>query len=548
MTRLNTNRCVWTVAILALLGLPAIAVAQGNGAGSSYQAARASIERQLEESLAELAALRERIVTERDPLSAELTELQSLQAQRKLEAEQASKDFDARTVENQAMLSEVERQKKRVATISKYISDYGELFESRLHIGELPNYQDKITRSRLALSSQEVTEAELYSMQMEVLQDSISRLEGVLGGTRFEGTAVNQSGDVVDGTYLLIGPTAVFSSKDGKTVGTAEQRLGSLAPTVLVYPEDKDAALAASLVSTGTGSWPLDPTGGDAHKMAATKETILDEVKKGGALMWPIGILAGLGLLVSLYKWGSLSLVRRPSKRRMKRLLQAVADQDQSQALAEAEGVGGPVGRMLVAGVEHLDQPKELIEEVMYEKMIKSRLSLQGLLPFIAICAASAPLLGLLGTVTGIISTFKSITVFGSSDVTSLSGGISEALITTKFGLCVAIPSLLLHAFLSRKARGILGKMELAAVALVNQVSKTPFKPELQRDSVHTQVEQALSDLLQPMMRPEQSAPIAAAAEPRPSSSVEDLARAILAKHGTEHPVPPALKEGAAHA
>jgi hypothetical protein len=95
------------------------------------------------------------------------------------------------------------------------------------------------------------------------------------------------------------------------------------------------------------------------------------------------------------------------------------------------------------------------------------------LLPFIAICAASAPLLGLLGTVTGIISTFKLITVFGSGDVKTLSGGISEALITTEFGLIVAIPSLLLHAFLSRKARGVIGQMETAAVAFVNQVSKS---------------------------------------------------------------------------
>jgi hypothetical protein len=75
--------------------------------------------------------------------------------------------------------------------------------------------------------------------------------------------------------------------------------------------------------------------------------------------------------------------------------------------------------------------------------------------------------------VTGIINTFKLITVFGSGDVKSLSGGISEALITTKFGLIVAIPSLLLHAFLSRKAKGITDQMEKAAVAFVNQVMRT---------------------------------------------------------------------------
>ena len=86
-------------------------------------------------------------------------------------------------------------------------------------------------------------------------------------------------------------------------------------------------------------------------------------------------------------------------------------------------------------------------------------------------CASSAPLLGLLGTVTGIINTFKQITIFGSGDVKQLSGGISEALITTKFGLIVAIPSLLLHAYLSRKARAVTSEMEAQAVQFANEVA-----------------------------------------------------------------------------
>ena len=148
----------------------------------------------------------------------------------------------------------------------------------------------------------------------------------------------------------------------------------------------------------------------------------------------------------------------------------------------------------------------------MYEQVLTTRLRLQGLLPFIAICAASAPLLGLLGTVTGIINTFKMITIFGSGDVKSLSGGISEALITTKFGLIVAIPSLLLHAFLSRKARGVVGRMEAAGVAFINQIGKTPMtRPADERrreaieagkadpEAVRAQVGEILKDLLGPV-------------------------------------------------
>ena len=137
----------------------------------------------------------------------------------------------------------------------------------------------------------------------------------------------------------------------------------------------------------------------------------------------------------------------------------------------------GPVGRMLLTGVRHIREPRELIEEVMYEQVLSTRLRLERLLPFVSIAAASAPLLGLLGTVTGIINTFSLMTVFGTGDIKTLSSGISEALITTEYGLIVAIPALLFHSFLSRKARGVINRMEKAGLAFVNQLGKTPFLP-----------------------------------------------------------------------
>jgi biopolymer transport protein ExbB len=97
-------------------------------------------------------------------------------------------------------------------------------------------------------------------------------------------------------------------------------------------------------------------------------------------------------------------------------------------------------------------------------------------LPFIAISATSAPLLGLLGTVTGIMNTFTLMTVFGTGDVKTLSSGISEALITTEYGLIVAIPSLLIHSFLSRKAKSITDEMDKAAIVFGNEVARMKLK------------------------------------------------------------------------
>src|SRR5690606_40778867 len=95
---------------------------------------------------------------------------------------------------------------------------------------------------------------------------------------------------------------------------------------------------------------------------------------------------------------------------------------------------------------------------------------------FIAIAAAAAPLMGLLGTVTGMIKTFNLITVFGTGDAKSLSSGISEALVTTELGLIVAIPCLILHGLLSRLARRKLGQMEQVAIAFINGIARRKDK------------------------------------------------------------------------
>ena len=108
------------------------------------------------------------------------------------------------------------------------------------------------------------------------------------------------------------------------------------------------------------------------------------------------------------------------------------------------------------------------MEEALYEKYLAAQPPLQKGLALIAIASATAPLLGLLGTVTGMIHTFDLIDIFGTGDAKSLASGISEALITTKFGLIVAIPALIIHALMRRKVQGIKATMEMISLAFLN--------------------------------------------------------------------------------
>jgi biopolymer transport protein ExbB len=441
----------------------------------SFERADLSVQKKLEAGLAELTALRQKIVMEKIPLSRRLRDLEDGLTEVRRDYQQTTRTLDSRTLDLTNLRSEIQSREQEKAYLSNLLGEYIRNFESRLHIAELHRYEDVLESAKLAPENSNLSDLEIYQAQAALVSASLERLENALGGDKFNGPAIGPGGLVKEGVFVLVGPAAIFRSDDGKVVGTAEQRLGSLEPAVIAFENSGDESAAAKTAANGVGRFPLDPTLGNAHKMEATKQTLWEHISKGGLTMIPILGLAFAALLVAIFKWLQLSRMRSPNNEQINVLLHVVSEHDQTTAAEVAASINGPAGEMLGAGIEHIREPRDLIEEVMFEKILSAKLKLESWLPFIAISASSAPLLGLLGTVTGIINTFKLITVFGSGDVKSLSGGISEALITTEFGLIVAIPSLLLHAFLSRKSRGTIDQMEKAAIALMNQLGKTPY-------------------------------------------------------------------------
>lgn len=438
----------------------------------TFEHADNSIQKKLEDSLAELTALRQKIVMEKIPLSRELSDLEDELTVVRREYQQTTRLLDSRTLDLTNLRSEIKSREQEKSYLSNLLSEYIRNFESRLHIAELHRYDEVLEAAKLAPENSNLSDQEVYQAQAALVSASLERLQNALGGDRFAGTAVSEGGLMKQGTFLLVGPAALFSSEDGKVVGTAEQRLGSLEPAVIGFEESADSKAAEKLVANSSGRFPLDPTLGNAHKMEQTKETIWENIQKGGLTMIPILGLALAALSVAVFKWFELSRLEAPSEKKINAIMTAVERDDMASATEAAADIKGPAGEMLGVGIEHINEPRDLVEEVMFEKVLSAKLKLEKLLPFVAITASAAPLLGLLGTVTGIINTFKLITVFGSGDVKSLSGGISEALVTTMWGLIVAIPALLLHAFLSRKARGMIDQMEKCAVSFINQLTK----------------------------------------------------------------------------
>ena len=469
-------RVVLLALCLAAVGGPA-AVAQQSDDGS-FDRATTEAEADLQSALAELSALRERIASEKLPMARELNGLEGDLVKVRSEFEDVSRTLDTRNLDLANLRTEVEAREAEKSYLATLLDEYVRNYETRIHIAELQRYRGAIETAREAPERPDLTPAEVFEAQLAMIDASLDRLDAVLGGDRFEGTAVGESGVVQNVEFAVIGPIALYHAP-GQGVGIAEQRLGSLEPNMSKLDDPEMAAAAVALFTNGSGPMPFDPTLGNASKIEETEDTVWQQVEKGGPVMWPILILAGSALLVALYKWFQLARVPKVSRRKVAALLKTLQRSDAKTAAKLAADMRGPTGEMLQAAVDHAHEQRELLEEVMFEKILETRLKLQSLLSFIALAASAAPLLGLLGTVTGMINTFKLITVFGTGDARTLSSGISEALLTTQYGLIVAIPSLLLYAFLSRRVRRTLDGMEKTAISFVNRLALAEQEPRL---------------------------------------------------------------------
>lgn len=440
-----------------------------------------TVQQNLESALQELDAVRSLIKGESVALTRELNHLQRERVEAREEFDRVRGALDRRSLEINNLNRQFEARTKSSDYLMGLFNDYLGNWESRLHISEVPRYQPVISDTRAASENPNLPPAEKFRGNMDTLEVSLHRLKQLVGGVRFEGRAAGPDGRVKDGTFLYTGPLAAFASHDGELAGEAELIPNQSEAAVLDYGPGRDLDPVRSLVEQGNGELPFDASLGNARKLAATEETVREHMAKGGIVMFPLLGMFGIAMLIALYKWIAFAISPKPGAKQVKHLYQTLEQGDADQAQALVGKMKGNMAVMFQAGIEHLQDPKDLIEEVMYEKMLDTRFKLNRLLPFIAVCAASAPLLGLLGTVTGIINTFKLLTVFGSGDVKALSSGISEALITTEYGLIVAIPSLLAHAFLSRTAKSKMDRMEQSAILFLSAVethrSQQPPQP-----------------------------------------------------------------------
>jgi biopolymer transport protein ExbB len=429
----------------------------------------------LEKALTELADVRKQIEAEKLPLAREVNGLEQQVIDQKAALQKAERFQENQLVELNSLKNQVKARNEEVKYVGALLSEYSRAFRTRTHVAEAARIKPVLDAYDAATVSVDLSEAERVARQGELLNAALDRVQRIAGGEQFEISVLGLTGKMERGKVALMGPVAVFASSETPLVGIVQLELNKADPSVFPLP-DGMAAAARELATTGKGSIDLDSTLGGAIKVASIRESFWEHIMKGGVVIYPMIALAVAAILVGLIKWIQLSKVRLASGTDLQDVLDELEKGDRKAAKARASAIPGPAGEMLVTAVEHVDEKKEYIEEVLYEKMLATKPRLESLLPFIALTAAAAPLLGLLGTVTGMISTFNLISIFGTGDPKTMSSGISEALITTECGLYISIPALMLHAFLNRKAKGVLGSMEQTAVGFINGLPSREFE------------------------------------------------------------------------
>lgn len=244
---------------------------------------------------------------------------------------------------------------------------------------------------------------------------------------------------ISDGEYLTYDPSTKFVS--------------SLAR----QPAGKFTGSAADLQSatsgfTATGIDPTGPTGGSLLTALVDLpgwEEKWHQGKEVGYIITGIGVFA---LLLALWRFFVLS---------------GVSAKVSSQLKASEARTNNPLGRVLKVSEDNPGMDAESLELKLHEAVLKERPAIESGINLLKIIAMVAPLMGLLGTVTGMIDTFQQITIFGAGDPKNMAGGISQALMTTVLGLCVAIPVTLLHTLVNGRAQRILHVLEEQSAGIV---------------------------------------------------------------------------------
>lgn len=274
---------------------------------------------------------------------------------------------------------------------------------------------------------------------------------------RFDGTVVKADGSKEQQSILRVGPFVAVS--DGKFLeySLAQRSLSEPAK----QPPGKFRGIAEDFEEETEGYHPmvLDPTRGSLLSLFALRPSFLDRVIHSEAVVYIIIVVGIVGFVLGVYQFFYLTVVGARVRRQMANLSQPTTDNPLGRILSTFKGTRLPTG-----------EAAEVVELRITETVLRELPPIQRFQPFLKLAVAAGPLLGLVGTVIGMIVTFQAITESGSGDPKIMADGIGQAMMATVMGLGIAIPLLFLNSLLQARSRKIVQVLDEQSTGLLAEI------------------------------------------------------------------------------
>jgi biopolymer transport protein ExbB len=399
------------------------------------------------------AAREARFLAERNRQVAMMSEARAELAEQQRRSATLNSSFDA----NEKRLAEMQNTLEQRAgnlgemfgVVRQVASDFSSVVNNSIISAQYPDRTEFI--GKLASSKALPSMAELERFWFE-LQREMTETGKVV---KFKTSGVSEDGKPVELTVTRLGPFSATSGGRYLAYLPSQKQLAIMAR----QPGGKFTSPAKS-VESATGGYTagmVDPTRGTLLSIYAQRPTVGERIDKGEAVGYVIILVGIVAAVVGLYQLFHLATVRAKVRNQLKFLKDPLPD--------------NPLGRVLgtfkAPDTEVLERSPEVVELRISEAVLKEVPMLERFQPFLKLAVAAGPLLGLIGTVVGMILTFQSITESGSSDPKLMAAGISQAMIATVLGLGIAIPLLFLNAWLASISKSIVQVLDEQSAGLL---------------------------------------------------------------------------------
>ena len=360
---------------------------------------------------------------------------------------QGFEDNEAALAEQEVILTEKSGSLGELfGTVKQVANDSRSIVENTMTSVTLPNRGELLTR--LTESKVQPTIDDLRDLWL-MLQEEMTESGKV---TRFSAPVITAAGQVEQRGVTRIGVFSAFS--DGKFLRYLPEAGDLVELGRQPVKRLRDIAMSFETASAGElMPMVIDPTRGAIMALLVQKPSWIERIKQGGWIGMLILIIGAIGLLIFLVRFTLLFVTGR-----------RIAKQQKSPGGSDKN----PLGRILSV-YDHRtgQQDVETLGLKLDEAILREIPKIERGLIIVAVIAAIAPMLGLLGTVAGMIETFQSITLFGTGDPKLMSGGISKALVTTELGLIVAIPMLWFHSVLSGRSNRLVQILDEESASII---------------------------------------------------------------------------------